>query len=248
MKKNFNGFTLIELLVVIAIIAILAAMLMPALSQARERARQAACMNNLKQIGLAMRMYVEDNNGWFPVYYCTGSSATEMVPFRLLVEFWGTQKPAYTNPKIFSCPSDRTRIGTQSGQSRNLTWLKGNYLSYVWAKHMTGEWRGVSPSFPDGWNGTERTQNIKRLWDPQNIIVVADGEWPVLADNHRENPAYGRPILMRYAFNYGATNYAASPIHHRTGINFLCADGHVEFAEASSKTWLIWKAKNALNW
>ena len=73
MKENRFGFTLIELLVVIAIIAILAAILMPALSQARERAHGNQCTNNLKQCMLAIQMYIDDHKT-FPLYYFPGNN------------------------------------------------------------------------------------------------------------------------------------------------------------------------------
>jgi len=83
MKKKFSkclfskphGFTLIELLVVIAIIAILAAMLLPALNRAREMARISTCSANLKQIGIICEMYANDYDGYLPPFALTGDGA-----------------------------------------------------------------------------------------------------------------------------------------------------------------------------
>ena len=79
--RKRDGFTLIELLVVIAIITILAAILFPVFSRARENARRASCLSNAKQMGLAMLQYAQDNDEKFPIvaFYFGGSRVPDFI-------------------------------------------------------------------------------------------------------------------------------------------------------------------------
>ena len=138
-----RSFTLIELLVVIAIIAILASMLLPALSQAREKAKQVSCTNKMKQVGLITILYAQDWMDWLPVTEKLGEQGNSIAskpcfthilltsgylgPYTSGVDDDPNRRATYE--RFFRCPAD---LGTYPG-SETTGWKYGSTMSYyVW--------------------------------------------------------------------------------------------------------------------
>ncbi len=107
-----KGFTLIELLVVIAIIGVLAGILLPVLSRARESSRRTQCMSNIKQIGMGLIMYANENSDTFPSDTAYSGASPAMRGLNLLYDTY------VSDNKFFNCPSDTTvTVATNAGMS-----------------------------------------------------------------------------------------------------------------------------------
>jgi len=153
-----HAFTLVELLVVMAIIAILAALLLPALGRAKDKARRTECTGNLRQVNLAIRLYADDHSDSLPVLpdpnpYPNGVGAYYK---QLVKSYLGLTGPASPEEKVFICPADRT-VCTQ---------LTHAFTSYTFNGYET------APDTLPRITG----QKLSRIRKPATAVMT--GEWP----------------------------------------------------------------------
>ncbi len=213
------AFTLIELLVVIAIIAILAAILFPVFAQARESARQTVCTSNVRQIGLGVRMYVQDYDESFPIFYAyntqdptTSARAWAGDPLHKGVEV--EILPYTKNKDIFRCPDD---LGGPSLSDPTYGCPgRSNYQSCYGSSYRfdTGSFSVVAG---------ESSQN-NNLYATTHVVSDAEFAFPADTRIMRDEmmPWFGTDAKYGYIPGY----YQA---WHSRGAGFVFADGHSKF-------------------
>jgi prepilin-type N-terminal cleavage/methylation domain-containing protein/prepilin-type processing-associated H-X9-DG protein len=226
--KSRTGFTLIELLVVIAIIAILAAILFPVFARVREKARQASCASNEKQLGLALIQYVQDNDQHYP----NGGQESDCS---------GWAAPTYPYVKstaVYHCPDDPT-----SGSGTNVP------VSYAINDSLLADQNHV------GYDGNDHIGAVlSALTSPSSTVMLCEiqgytGEITVVSNNTvTDNSPSGTGDTQFWGCGaghpsgcFGGVNYAIgnppgqnlglipSKTVHTNGSNFVACDGHVKW-------------------
>lgn len=207
--SNPGAFTLIELLVVIAIIAILASLLLPALSRAKERGKATKCASNEKQIGLAYLLYASDNDDKLPLS-ADLNNASPCQWFYEVSRYIGYQTKSVTNldakSKVVACPSAK---------------LKNKELNAIPGREAYGGY-GHNYVFL-GYHLEEERVRVTAITKPSETCMNGDG-LDTAPDLNWWNYGYLYPPSMA---PWGTDRGVRPYVRHGTGANYAWADGHV---------------------
>jgi prepilin-type N-terminal cleavage/methylation domain-containing protein/prepilin-type processing-associated H-X9-DG protein len=237
-EKSKKGFTLIELLVVIAIIAILAAMLLPALAAARAKAREAVGMSNLKQMGLAVAMYENDNNGFVPMWQSNQNGGV----------FWYDILLPYTGwrASLWLCPNSpyygaASKVNADAEVYKN---TGGGNLGNDMGNDQTIGINGDAFEFfgpGSGWDPANNV-NVSQIQFPSFLIYAGDSP----GGNNPNGPDWwgGQACFAPYKYAW-ISNYGFYPgegpvwsDYKNNFINFLFCDGSAR--SVSYQTAIAW--------